>query len=102
MSYPARTPQVIAVEVPRPHVVRVTFDDHFVRELEYKCDAARPHGVFGPLADPAFFASVTVEHGTLVWPNGVDLDPVVLHGDATAARFDHFTLLAEERLQQSR
>lgn len=101
MSYPARIPQVIAVEVPRPHVVRVVFDDQLVRELAYKRDAARPDGVFGPLSDPAFFASVTVEHGTLVWPNGVDLDPVVLHGDAKAAGFDHFRLLAEERLQRS-
>lgn len=31
--------------------------------------------------DPAFFAQVAVEHGTVVWPNGVDLDPLVLHGD---------------------
>ena len=101
MSYPARTPQVIAVEVPRPHVVRVVFDDHLVRELAYRGDAARPDGVFGPLSDPAFFASVSVEHGTLVWPNGVDLDPVVLHGDAKAAGLEHFILVAEERLQQA-
>jgi hypothetical protein len=30
--------------------------------------------------DPALFASVTVDHraGTIVWPNGADIDPDVL------------------------
>jgi hypothetical protein len=37
-------------------------------------------GVFAPLQDPDFFARVEVDHdaGTIVWPNGVDLDPDVL------------------------
>ncbi len=42
------------------------------------------HGpAFDPLADPDFFAQVRVddELGTVVWPNGADLDPLVLHGD---------------------
>ena len=36
-----------------------------------------------PLRDPDYFAQVRVdpEAGTIVWPNGVDLDPQVLHGD---------------------
>jgi hypothetical protein len=41
--------------------------------------------MFEPLKDPAFFARVSVEHGTVVWPNGVDLDPLVLHGDLMPA-----------------
>lgn len=42
-------------------------------------------GVFEPLRDPAFFAQVRVdpEAGTLVWPNGADLDPLVLHSRVT-------------------
>lgn len=38
-------------------------------------------GVFTALHDPAFFALVSVdtEAGTIVWPNGVDLDPDVLY-----------------------
>jgi hypothetical protein len=42
------------------------------------------HGqIFEPLADPAFFAQVRVddELGTAAWPNGADLDPLLLHGD---------------------
>jgi hypothetical protein len=34
--------------------------------------------------DDEVFASVRVDHelGTIVWPNGADIDPDVLHGDA--------------------
>ncbi len=37
-------------------------------------------GVFAPLREPAYFAQVRVEpdSGTIVWPNGADLDPDVL------------------------
>lgn len=39
-------------------------------------------GVFAPLRDPALFARLEVnsELGTVVWPNGADLDPDVLYG----------------------
>jgi hypothetical protein len=41
--------------------------------------------VFQPLQDPAFFAQVRVDYGTVVWPNGVDLDPdVLIWGDGGA------------------
>lgn len=36
-------------------------------------------GYFAPLASPAFFEKVSVDHGTLCWPGGIDLDPLVLH-----------------------
>ena len=42
--------------------------------------------MFEPLKDPAFFAQVFVDHGTVCWPNGLDLDPLVLHGDREPAR----------------
>jgi hypothetical protein len=42
-------------------------------------------GVFEPLRDPLFFALVRVnpEIGTIVWPNGADLCPDVLHHHLT-------------------
>jgi hypothetical protein len=42
-------------------------------------------GVFEPMRDPAWFAQVRVdpELGTVVWPNGADLDPDVLYGRLT-------------------
>ena len=36
-------------------------------------------GYFAPLAQRAFFQQVFVDHGTLCWPNNIDLDPVVVY-----------------------
>jgi hypothetical protein len=43
------------------------------------------HGVFEPLSDVGQFSQVFVdpEAGTVVWPNGADLDPLVLYAAAT-------------------
>lgn len=42
-------------------------------------------GVFEPLKDPAYFATVRVdsELGSVTWPNGADLDPDVLYSRLT-------------------
>lgn len=40
-------------------------------------------GYFAALAQSEFFKQVYVEHGTLCWPNGIDLDPVVVHAATT-------------------
>ena len=42
-------------------------------------------GVFEPLRDERYFAQVKVDPdcGTIVWPNGVDLDPDVLHSQVS-------------------
>lgn len=42
-------------------------------------------GIFAPLKDRAYFAQVRVEpeFGTIVWPNGADLDPLVLYSRIT-------------------
>ena len=42
-------------------------------------------GIFEPLKSSAEFAKVTVhpELGTIVWPNGADLDPDVLYSKLT-------------------
>lgn len=44
-------------------------------------------GVFAPLADPAYFRSVQVNHdiGTIWWPSGADIDPHVLYSRVTGA-----------------
>jgi hypothetical protein len=75
----ARIPKVTAAEVKPPYGLRLTFDDGLMREVDLADELWGP--VFASLRDPAFFAQVVVEHGTVVWPNGVDLDPLVLHGD---------------------
>src|SRR5260370_20053370 len=86
-----RIPHVEAVEVPRPHVMRLTFDDGLVRELEFLA-GGNEGTVFAPLDDPDFFAQVAVDPAsrTVVWPHGADLDPAVLHGDFEPASSSHF------------
>ena len=79
MKKTVRIPKIIAADVRAPYGLRLTFDDGVTREVDLADELWGP--MFEPLRDPAFFARVVVEHGTVVWPNGVDLDPLVLHGD---------------------
>jgi hypothetical protein len=56
--------------------------------VEGEVDVARLidfSGVFGPLKDRKEFGRVRVdpELGTIVWPNGADLDPDVLYAEVT-------------------
>ena len=74
----ADLPRVTDVVVVGHYRLRLTFDDGLVRDVDL---SALRGPVFEPLADPDFFAQVVVEGGTVVWPNGADLDPLVLHGD---------------------
>ena len=62
-----------------PHGLRLTFDDGLLREVDLVDELWGT--VFEPLKDPDYFARVMVDHGTAVWPDGLDLDPLVLHGD---------------------
>lgn len=36
-------------------------------------------GYFAALASPEFFEEVYLDHGTVCWPGGIDLDPIVVH-----------------------
>ena len=77
---------VTSVDVVRGFVVRLGFDDGTVREVDLEPMLWGP--VFEPIrSDPAVFRQVRVdeEAGTIVWPNGADIDPVVLHGSAEPA-----------------
>jgi len=73
-------PRVAAVDVVPPFALRLRFSDGSVGMVDLAAWLAGRGGVFLPLQDPAFFAQVTLdrEAGTVVWPNGVDLDADVL------------------------
>ena len=65
------------VEVLDGFRLRLTLTDGSVIEREVSSLMVGP--VFEPLrADPGLFAQVRVGAGTVVWPNGADLDPDVL------------------------
>lgn len=61
--------------------VRLAFSDNTEKVLNLELYLNGP--IFEPLRkDTRLFRSVTVdpELGTIVWPNGADIDPDVLHG----------------------
>jgi hypothetical protein len=78
VSRPAR---VIDAEPLGELRVRLAFSDGLVRELDL--GPMLHGGVLEPLRDPVEFARAFVDDlaGTVAWPNGIDLDPDVLHGD---------------------
>jgi hypothetical protein len=82
MSTRTTTVRVSSVEPLDRFVLRLTFDDGSEREIDLEDELWGP--VFEPLRrDPALFRQVQVDAqlGTIIWPNGADLDPDVLHGD---------------------
>jgi len=86
MSTRTRTVRIRTVEPLEGFVLRLGFDDGTVRVIDLEDELWGP--VFEPLRhDPQLFRRVRVddELGTIVWPNGADLDPDVLHGDAIQA-----------------
>lgn len=85
MSTRDQSPEVVGVAVVRPHVMRLLFNDGVVRDVQFVPGNGRG-SLLEPLADPAYFAKVRVDPDarTVVWPNGLDLAPEVLHGDFDA------------------
>ena len=78
--------------------MRIVFSDGLVRELDFT--GALP-GILASLDDDATFASATVDRaaGTVCWPNGLDLDPDVLHGDRQPASTSQPRVVRQYRLQ---
>ena len=73
--------RVTSVEPLEGFRLRLTFTDGLVREVDLSGDLWGQ--MAEPLQDADYFRQVRVdpELGTVVWPNGYDLDPDVLHGD---------------------
>jgi len=73
--------RIVAVEYLGEYRLLLTFSDGLVRELDF--DGALEGAVFEALKNVSVFSLVAVDEvaGTIGWPNGVDFDPDVLHGD---------------------
>lgn len=76
-----RVLRVTEVEPIDDHRLRISFNDGVVREVDCSFLFRGPLGE--PLRDPQYFKQVRVdeEGGTVVWPNGLDPAPELLHGD---------------------
>jgi hypothetical protein len=77
--------RVSSVEPLDGYRLRLTFNDGVVTETDFSDDLRGP--LAEALRDPAYFrkARVDEEARTVVWPNGLDPDPYVLHGDQPPA-----------------
>ena len=62
-----------------PYSLRVGFDDGSVQVIDFS--AVLFGELYEPLREPAVFCQVRLdpELRNLVWPNGADFDPYVLH-----------------------
>jgi hypothetical protein len=74
-------PRVITVRPLSPFTVELTFADGTRGTVDLSRWIVGSEGVFAALQERAYFRRVTVdpEAGTIVWPNGADLDPDVLY-----------------------
>jgi hypothetical protein len=72
--------ELVAVEVTGSHRLRLRFADGVEGELDVS-KLVPFNGVFESLRDPEEFrkARLDSELGTVVWPSGADLDPIVLY-----------------------
>jgi hypothetical protein len=84
-----KTPyHVLSVDYLGGYRLRLTFADGLVADVDLTEKLLGEVGpIFEPLRDETFFAQVTVDRelGTVVWPNGADLAPDVLHKEAVGA-----------------
>jgi uncharacterized protein DUF2442 len=69
--------------------LHLVFEDGTSGEVELS-DLRDAPGRLGEAAQPAMFPRVFVdkEAGTIAWPNGLDLDPLVLYSDVTGRSID--------------
>ncbi len=71
--------KITSCQVLEPYTLRVKFDDGIEQVIDLS-DVLRGE-IFGPLKDFSLFNRVTIdpEVHTVVWPNGADFDPAILH-----------------------
>lgn len=81
------SPRITCVQHVHQYVLRLFFADGKSGEIDLATRIRGRGGVFTPLEDQDYFTKVTIdpEAHTLVWPNGVDLDPDSLYSQVTGA-----------------
>ncbi|MGH2853575.1 MAG: DUF2442 domain-containing protein [Solirubrobacteraceae bacterium] len=84
-DFPGKLVPVTGVEVIGDHALRLTFKDGTVGDIAFGDDEWQ--GVFEPLRDPKRFAKVSIDLGTIVWPeDGLDMAPEPLYEEACQNR----------------
>ncbi len=93
--------RIVDVEHLGEHRLRLTFSDELVRELDFSEPLQTGVGSWNRCVPRRFFGQVAVDPvaGTIAWPNGVDFDPGVLHGDHEPASGRPATVLKQYHLR---
>lgn len=69
---------IVSFELTRQHTIKMVFADDTVQEINFRPVVG--YGWMEDLADPEYFAKVTLnEGGNLEWPNGQDFNPEALY-----------------------
>lgn len=73
-------PAITSVEPRNGHRLHLVFDDGTRGEVDV-AELVPFRGVFAPLENSTEFRRVRVDpdSGTVAWPNGADLDPLILY-----------------------
>jgi hypothetical protein len=81
-------PRIVAATPRHGYLVDLSFADGSRGSVDLSSWIVGSEGVFAALRDPVVFAQVAVDPaaGTIVWPNGADLDPDVLYELAHGVR----------------
>jgi len=71
--------RVESFEIASLYTLRVRFQDDTEQTIDFEPILAGE--LYGPLRDPILFNQVQIDPiaHTLVWPNGADFDPAILH-----------------------
>ena len=71
--------RVISFHEIGPFTLSIQFEDGTSQTIDFR--PVLEGELYGPLQDPATFSQVHIdpEVHTLVWPNGADFDPAILH-----------------------
>ena len=86
---------VVDLVIGPDYVLEVKFDDGAERTIDFEPILLGP--LFGPLRDLHLFRQARVDEdlGTIVWPNGADIDPGVLYD-----RPQHVDAIVQRRRQR--
>ena len=71
--------RIVSFSLGEDFIILLTFDDGTEQTVDLEPILSGP--VFGPLRDRDLFQEVQIDadFGALVWPNGADIDPMVLY-----------------------
>ena len=71
--------QIIECNLLETYRLELKFEDGLMREIDFS--QVLEGELYGPLKDDELFAKVQIdpEVKTIIWPNGADFDPTILH-----------------------